>query len=884
MLSLLVAGSDVEGQDLQTLKLFGRWAQTPTNYFFGGESSDTGLAMSDKWILAGATYARERGVNGEGAAQVFSATTGAWVRKILPPVGSTGLFGYACAISGNTALISSLGSKVYAYDLTTGKKLFEISTPNGLFTEYFGSAVAFTSQGIMVAAQLEDANRGAVYLFDKKGFYVSRLQPPDTVANDVFGGAIAVDGDLAVISAFKSGGNVGAAYLYNVRTGSLINKLTPTGAVAGDEAGRAVALTRGKVFLGAPFADSAKGKVFQIDLTDDSQKTLLPSDNFPGVVNGFGQALATDGGLLMVGTNLRKVYAFDLSSSSTTEMRIIHQPDGEDNFDDFGGKVSIANGTLVVSASREDTQATDAGALYLFRTITRPTPMTKVAARGDFSPGTADTTFKTFGDAFINPDGEVVFTSALTGFGSNGGRDTGFWSTMAAFNPLDLVLKSRDTVTGSPVGVVSKALSNRPNMAIYQATITGPGVTIYNKEVLMKEDGMATAVLLQAGSTNNPQGASIQNFIHTVQSNTQDRVATAVRFRLDGAAFPTDDTGIIDIKPAVSTPSVPVAEGLREGSPAGTTGHTYGQFTGRVGMVDSGITNSRIIYSTALQGPTETNQAVFTKFYGSGETIVAQRGSGGTGTGGSQFSTFIGEAAVGADHYLYRATVGAPATAANNEGLWRKSGGTETLLFRKGDPIVALNGLKMKRIIHFWGGSENRGNVIALVQLSGAGVTTANDQALLLRHPTPPTGSTQHIMVLMREGDPARGCFPATIGSITRVEVHTYSGQYLVLATLAGAPKASNLCLFRGRASLAIASALEEPLLRPSPVLRKGELFSNQSSKLKSISLPVGNITASGASSTGLGSAIQYSFLTPGNIVLTLEFDNGLRQIMKGIP
>jgi hypothetical protein len=455
---------------------------------------------------------------------------------------------------------------------------------------------------------------------------------------------------------------------------------------------------------------------------------------------------------------------------------------------------------------------------------------------------------------------------------------------MAAFNPLDLVLKSRDTVTGSPVGVVSKALSNRPNMAIYQATITGPGVTIYNKEVLMKEDGTATAVLLQAGSTNNPQGASIQNFIHTVQSYTQDRVATAVRFRLDGAAFPTDDTGIIDVRPATSTPAVPVAEGLREGFPAGTTGLTYGQFTGRVGMVDSGFTNSRIIYSTALQGAAETNQAVFTKFYGSGETIVAQRGSGGTGTGGAQFSTFIGEAAVRSEDYLYRATVGAPATAANNEGLWRKFGGTETLLFRKGDPIVALNGLKMKRIIHFWGGSENRGNVIALVQLSGAGVTAANDQALLLRHSTPPVGSTEHIMVLMREGDPARGCFPATIGSITRVEVHTYSSQYLVLATLAGAPKASNLCLFRGTASKSIASELEEPLLRPSPVLRKGELFSNQPSKLKSISLPTSNITASGAGSTGLGSAIRYSFLTPGTIVLTLEFENGLRQIMKGIP
>jgi hypothetical protein len=434
------------------------------------------------------------------------------------------------------------------------------------------------------------------------------------------------------------------------------------------------------------------------------------------------------------------------------------------------------------------------------------------------------------------------------------------------------------------VAAVSKAISNRPNMAIYNATLSGTGVTAFNNEVLMKDDGIATDVLLQAGNTINPQGARIQNFMQTVQSSLQDRVATTVRFRADGLASAVDDTGIVYIQPSVSTRTVPVAEGMREGSAAGGTGLTYGQFTGRVAMGNFSFSGSAIHYSAAVAGPTATNQAIFLKTYGNAEQLIAQRG-GPPVVDGASYSAFIGETSIVSSECLYRATLGAPATTANNEGVWKKTAaGPETLVFRKGEALAALNGLKIAKIINFWGASEDRGNVIALVQLSGAGVTAANDMALLLNHRTAPAGTLIKTMVLIREGDPARGCLPATIGTISRVEVRTETGHYLVLATLAGSPTTTNQCLFRGDVSKSLASAVEEPLLRPLPVLRKGELFSNQSSKLKSISLPTGNITASGAGGTGLGNAIQGMVLGQKSIVVTLEFDNGLRQVMKGVP
>ena len=75
-------------------------------------------------------------------------------------------------------------------------------------------------------------------------------------------------------------------------------------------------------------------------------------------------------------------------------------------------------------------------------------------------------------------------------------------------------------------------------------------------------------------------------------------------------------------------------------------------------------------------------------------------------------------------------------------------------------------------------------------------------------------------------------------------------------------------------ASTSDMAALRRPFLR----LRKGQLYDNQPSKIKSISLPTTNITAAGAGSTGRGHAIAWS----GVFAFVVEFDHGVRQIMKG--
>ena len=89
-----------------------------------------------------------------------------------------------------------------------------------------------------------------------------------------------------------------------------------------------------------------------------------------------------------------------------------------------------------------------------------------------------------------------------------------------------------------------------------------------------------------------------------------------------------------------------------------------------------------------------------------------------------------------------------------------------------------------------------------------------------------------------------------------------------MLATLTGAAPGTDQALFVGnvgRGNTTDGFALRRPYLR----LRKGQLFDNQPSKIKSISLPTTNMAASGAGSMGRGRAISGS-----TIVFTVEFDN----------
>jgi hypothetical protein len=74
-------------------------------------------------------------------------------------------------------------------------------------------------------------------------------------------------------------------------------------------------------------------------------------------------------------------------------------------------------------------------------------------------------------------------------------------------------------------------------------------------------------------------------------------------------------------------------------------------------------------------------------------------------------------------------------------------------------------------------------------------------------------------------------------------------------------------------------------LRKPVPVLRKGDLFDNQTSLVKSISITTNSRTAAGAGGVGLASMIDTaSTNSPAKIIFVITYENGSTRLVRGNP
>ena len=78
-------------------------------------------------------------------------------------------------------------------------------------------------------------------------------------------------------------------------------------------------------------------------------------------------------------------WVYDLNSAATTEMMQLHPPDVQTGIR-FGANTAWSGNTAVIAAPDDsplinNVKAVNAGSIYLMRPITRPMPLTKVAAK-----------------------------------------------------------------------------------------------------------------------------------------------------------------------------------------------------------------------------------------------------------------------------------------------------------------------------------------------------------------------------------------------------------------------------------------------------------------------------------------------------------------------
>ncbi|MDB6139564.1 MAG: hypothetical protein JWO94_2636, partial [Verrucomicrobiaceae bacterium] len=512
---------------------------------------------------------------------------------------------------------------------------------------------------------------------------------------------------------------------------------------------------------------------------------------------------------------------------------------------------------------------------------------------GDYAPDGVELNYGTFGDVFTN-NVNTAFTSQLTGLGSNKGKDMGVSSDLVNSGRMQLDLASREPIGGGvSLGSFSRLAMNSDQLLMTFATLTGTGINATNNQAVLGAADSSLYLLLQTGKPVAPLGGGLLlNLPEMAASNDIPRVAFICNLRQGPAsgAVPkvdaSNDSGLLNYYFSTD------ADAVREGSQASPSLDTtrLGQLAPRLALA-----SIRHFYSAALTPPASgpdtltitptNNTALFRRLTASEADVVAVKGDSVKDAGENivpaiHYAAFIGEASGGDDHLVYRATMASTTpgavTTATNEALWAFTKNNDNrMVLRKGQSLAPfLPGLTVAGIINYWATAYQDGTeqAIALVKLGGPGVTAANDQALLLWQ------TTGTLLLLMREGDAAPGCPGAKIGVITRVEVDNVYGNYAILATLTGATPTSDLALFTGIDNLYNNAAEQAPLRRPVLRLRKGQLFDNQPGHVRSISLPTTNLTASGAGGTGRGHALS-SF---SNLAIVVEFDNGVRQVMKG--
>jgi len=264
-----------------------------------------------------------------------------------------GGFGRAVAPLGNNLVLigadragPSLTGAVYLFN-TNGALLMTFANPNPSPSalDYFGMSVAGVgSDRVLIGAEEEDTgalDTGVAYLFNTNGTLLNTFTNPTPENDDLFGDTVAVVGnDWLLIGAYadRTGAfEAGSVYLFSTN-GTLLTTITnPTPQFQDFFSffGAAAAVGNDRVLIGAY------------------------RDNTGAADAGAAHLFSTNGTLLMTFTN--PTPAFE---------------------DQFGNAVAaVGNDRVLISAFRDDTGATDAGAVYLFSTngallmtITNPTP------------------------------------------------------------------------------------------------------------------------------------------------------------------------------------------------------------------------------------------------------------------------------------------------------------------------------------------------------------------------------------------------------------------------------------------------------------------------------------------------------------------------------
>ncbi len=300
------------------------------------------VAINGDTAIVGAPNADIGGDTNQGAAYIFTRSGQTWTQQQRLTVNSGDGFGYAVAISGNTAIVSAVGNDtgedhpgsvhVFVRDGTTWTWRQRLTGSDALESDFFGGSIAISDDTIIVGAILDTVGantfQGSAYIFMRSGDEWTerqKLTADNGAATDLFGVSVDIDGDTAIVGATGANSDKGAAYIFTRSSTGWEQRqgLRANNGATNDLFGTSVALSGDTAIIGAPGDD-------------------------------VGQK-----------ANQGSAYIFIQSGETWEQQQKLTTADGAAN-DGFGGSAALSGDTAVIGASGDDLDGEDQGSAYLF--------------------------------------------------------------------------------------------------------------------------------------------------------------------------------------------------------------------------------------------------------------------------------------------------------------------------------------------------------------------------------------------------------------------------------------------------------------------------------------------------------------------------------------
>jgi hypothetical protein len=603
------------------------------------------IALSDRWLVIGEPLNDEAFENA-GAVHVFDATSGRYLRKLVPDdTPDSRIFGTPLAIHGDLLIAGAytdsesapVSGAAYVFDLRSGRQLRKLKANDADNVDFFGASVAIYGNRALVGALLDDQlgnNAGAAYLFDlDTGAQIAKLTASDGAANHQFGQALALSGNVALIGAPGATGlvaNSGAAYLFDITSGVEVKKITGSAAVGGNAFGSSVALDGTLALIGAPNNAALgldAGMAYFFDITTGSELARIINSLYGGPGELFGSRVALHAGIALVGAPGANAFtgaAYQIDLRSGAVLRRFLAPDADPD-DRFSAGLAVFGTQAAFGSPRDADLGTSAGAAYRFRSLVGTLPTKTLASTGNFAP-------------------------AVPG---------------ASLSSIRQTAQNRNVAT--PRVALTYLLRREPSLA---TAASDSGLLFADHATGLLIDGTARE------STPAPVAGLFGQFTGRVAISNLSAV-----FSADHILNATTTVRALFKRPAGGPSDLVVDSGV---AAPGTGGALFRSFLGE------GVTTSdAALFRATLSGPGVTS-ANNEGLWHQSVDLVARKGSPVPGLSAAiTWSRFIGFWPVANNGMIFLATIKGPGiNASNNTGLWAlQEDGTTLSLLRLGDPL-----------------------------------------------------------------------------------------------------------------------------------------------------------------------------------------------------